>query len=179
MIICYNISSQNSLIESREEREIKLIFRDFINNKLKMPLYIVLNDTVYLPPYFTSYKEYFSKRKRIEEFNWTYFDHSKTFLVAKLSKHDCDELNTKILNDSNRIYIQNKWFENDKIIIISDTIINLHEDFYMGHMNPIFFRNYTRCFFAIKYDGGMDSFFLKKMNNHWVLYKIWTSPIEY
>jgi hypothetical protein len=178
LIICNKSFSQNLITETREIQEIKLIFKDFINNKLRMPLYIGLNDTVYLPPYFTSYKEYFSKRKRIEEFDWTYFDHSKTFLVTNLSKHDCDELNSKILNDSNRIYIQNKWFENDKFIIISDTMINLHEDFYMGHMNPIFFRNYTRCFFAIKYEGGMHSFFLKKINNHWVLYKIWTTPIE-
>jgi len=178
MAICHKSFSQKLVNDSREIQEIKLIFRYFSNLKLRMPLYIGLNDTVYLPPYFTSYKEYFIKRKRIEEFDWTYFNHSKKSLTAKLNKHDCEELNSKILKDSNRLYIQDKWFENNKIIIVSDTIINLHEDFYMAHMNPIFFRNYKRCFIAIKYEGGMHSFFLKKINNHWALYKIWTTPIE-
>ena len=61
MIICHKSFSQKSKNEARDIEEIKLIFRDFPKLKLRMPLYIELHDTVYLHPYFTSYKEYFDK----------------------------------------------------------------------------------------------------------------------
>ena len=149
MIICHKSFSQNLITETREMQEIKLIFKDFPKLKLRMPLYIELHDTVYLHPYFTSYKEYFDKRKYIYE------------------------LNSKILNDSNRIYIQNNWFTNNKIIILPDSIINKESNIYWKNMKPIFFRNYRRCFIAILHENGMNLFFLKKINSHWVYDKLY------
>ena len=172
MIICHKSFSQKSKNEARDIEEIKLIFRDFPKLKLRMPLYIELHDTVYLHPYFTSYKEYFDKRKYIDAFNWSYFAKSKNRDV-KLNKHDCDELNSKILNDSNRLYIQNNWFTNNKIIILPDSIINKETNFYWKNMKPIFFRNYRRCFIAILHENGMNLFFLKKINSHWVYDKLY------
>lgn len=172
MIICHKSISQNSKNEARDIEEIKLIFRNFSKLKLRMPLYIELNDTVYLHPYFTSYKEFFAKRKFIEKFDWTYFDHSKNSVI-KLNKYDCDELNSKILNDSNRIYIQNIWFTNNKIIILPDSIINKESNIYWKNMKPIFFNKYRRCFIAILYENGMNLFFLKKINRHWVYDKLY------
>lgn len=172
MIICHKSFSQNPKNEARDIEEIKLIFRDFSKLKLRMPLYIELNDTVYLHPYFTSYKEFFAKRKFIAEFNWTYFDHSKNSVI-KLNKYDSDELNSKILNDSNRIYIQNNWFINNKIIILPDSIINKESNIYWINMKPIFFNKYRRCFIAILHENGINLFFLKKINSHWVYDKLY------
>ena len=105
MIICYNISSQNSIIESREEREIKLIFKNFISKKSKISFNLGIDNPLNLPAYFTNYTEYFYRVKdtsKISLFNFVYSNNSK------LNKSDCDILNNTILNDTNRLYIEKR-----------------------------------------------------------------------
>ncbi len=170
MIICHKSFSQNLITETREMQEIKLIFKDAINKKLEFPYYLGIRDTLILPTYFTSYQEYYARRKSIPKINWSYFVQSNSNNIY-LSKSDCKILNRTILNDTNRLYIQKSWFVNDKIIISSDTNTHLFsKDIFM---KPIFFRNYSRCFIAILYVDGVESFFLKKINKNWVFDKFY------
>lgn len=77
-----------------------------------------------------------------------------------------------MLNDTIHLNIQRSWFTNYKIKILPDALTKMK--YYVPEiMKPIFFRNYTRCFVAILTDGSMESFFIKKKNNHWVLDKTW------
>ena len=105
---------------------------------------------------------YFITNKRFNsifknQIQWKGFIQSKKF---NLSKNDCDFLNRAIINDTNRLYIQKSWFVNNKVVFHP----NSNEPY---KMKPIFFENYTRCFIAI-YSMGLNSYFIKKVNNHWV-----------
>ena len=176
MIICHKSFSQKLITETREIQEIKLLIQDLTNKNSKSSLSI--DDTLTLPAYFTNYKEYFANRKFIPKDDWTYFDQSKNSDV-KLNKNECNELNNKILKDSNRIYLQKEWFaKNKKVFISSDTIANKNYFSKNIFFKPIFFKNYTRCFVAILYVDEMESLFLKKKNNHWVFEEFWVRWID-
>ena len=174
MIICHTSFSQKSKTESKEIQEIKLLFKDATIKKMKLQVYPELNDTIILPAYFTNYRKYYDKKNKFERISLPDFVLTNGFNV-KLNKSDCDKLNSSMLNDTNHLNIQRSWFTNYKIKILSDSITKMTD---FEYMKPIFFRNYTRCFVAILYDDSMDSFFLKKENNHWVLDKTWVRWIK-
>lgn len=48
------ILPQNLITESREIQEIKLLFKDIINKKLRLPFYLPLDEGLTLPAYFTN-----------------------------------------------------------------------------------------------------------------------------
>ena len=174
MFIYHKSFSQNLITESREIQEIKLIYKDIINKKLRLPFYLPLDDGLTLPAYFTNYRKYYDEKNKFERISLPVFVLTNGFNV-KLNKSDCDKLNSSMLNDTNHLNIQRSWFTNYKINILSDSITKMID---LEYMKPIFFRNYTRCFVAILYDDSMDSFFLKKENNHWVLDKTWVRWIK-
>ncbi|MEY3079954.1 MAG: hypothetical protein RL086_1125 [Bacteroidota bacterium] len=176
MIICHKSFSQKSKTESREIQEIKLIYKDIINKKLRLPFYLPLDDGLTLPAYFTNYRKYYDEKNKFERIDLPDFDLTNG-LYAKLNKSDCDKLNSSMLNDTIHLKIQKKWFTNDKIKILSDSITKT-EMYVSEHLKPIFFRNYTRCFIAILPGESMESFFIKKKNNHWVLDKTWVRWIK-
>jgi len=169
MVICYKSFSQKLVNESREIDEIKLIYKDIINKKLRLPFYLPLDDGLTLPAYFTNYRKYYDEKNKFERISLPDFDLTNG-LYAKLNKSDCDKLNSSMLNDTNHLNIQRSWFTNYKIKILSDSITKMID---LEYMKPIFFRNYTRCFIAILPGDSMESFFIKKKNNHWVLDKTW------
>ena len=174
MIICYKSFSQNLITETREIQEIKLIYKDIISKKLNLPFYLGIGDTLTLPAYFTNYRKYYDKKIKFKRIHLPDFVQSNGFNV-KLSKSDCDKLNSSMLNDTIHLKIQKKWFTNDKIKILSDSITKT-EMYVSEHLKPIFFRNYTRCFLTILDSQSMNTFFLKKTNNHWIFDKsyIWS-----
>ena len=169
MVICYKSFSQKSKTESKEIQEIKLLFKDATIKKMKLQVYSELNDTIILPAYFTNYRKYYDEKNKFERIDLPDFDLTNG-LYAKLNKSDCDKLNSSMLNDTNHLNIQRSWFTNYKIRILSDSITKMID---LEYMKPIFFRNYTRCFIAILPGDSMESFFIKKKNNHWVLDKTW------
>jgi len=170
LILIFHISySQDFNNEKKYSKEIKLFFKNAAEDSLR---YLFLNnsDTFNLPEYFSSYKEYIDNQRKIKSNdNWYYFDPS-TADNYNLTISDFDELNINILNDSNRFQIQNKWFDNDKINIIPDSVSKLKK-YTTEYMNPIFFRNYTRCFIAQNGRNYMYSYFFKKVNGKWVFDK--------
>jgi len=155
-ILSYSSFSQKNYKESREIQEIKQIIKDNNNNKDNKLLFEGNdNEVIYLPFYFNSNNEFYRIFKNQ--------NHEQVFIQSKkfnLSKNDCDFLNRAIINDTNRLYIQKSWFVNNKVVFHP----NSHEPY---KMKPIFFENYTRCFIAI-YSMGLNSYFIKKVNNHWV-----------
>ena len=156
--------TQNLNKDQREIKEIKIIFKDISLNKLKLPIYSPLNnDTkLTLPAYFNSYKEFLQILK--------YRNLDSILLEFKLlSINDRIQLNNQILKDTNRFYIQKKWFANDRILILSDSMTNNKNDDYRKFIKPAFFKDYTRCFFACYYGNVINSFFLKKIRKHWVI----------
>ena len=168
MLINYHSFSQNNN-EKKYNKEIKLFFQNAAENN-SWNAFLNYNDTFNLPEYFSSYKEYIDHQRKIKRNeNWYYFDPS-TADNYNLTISDFDELNINILNDTNRFQIQNKWFDNDKINIIPDSVSKLKK-FTTEYMNPIFFRNYTRCFIAKNGRNYMYSYFFKKVNDKWVFDK--------
>ena len=154
-IISYFSFSQKYYNELREIQEIKQIIKDDTSKKLSLLFFKSCDDTIRLPLYFFTNKEFYSIFKN--QIQWEGFIQSKEF---NLSKNDCDFLNSTIYNDTNRIYIQKSWFEDKKVIFTTDSSLTMY-------MKPIFFKNYSRCFIA-QYGGGGFTHFLKKINNHWV-----------
>jgi hypothetical protein len=154
-IISYSSFSQKNYNELREIQEIKQIIKDDISKELPLLFFKSYDGITRLPFYFITNKRFYSIFKN--GIQWKGFIQSKKF---NLSKNDCDELNRAIINDTNRLYIQKKWFVNNKVVFHP----NSHEPY---KMKPIFFENYTRCFIAI-YSMGLNSYFIKKVNNHWV-----------
>ena len=166
-IISYSSFSQKNYKELREIQEIKQIIKDDTNKKMSLLFFISYDGITRLPLYFNSNKEFYIILKNLMK--WEGFIQSKEF---NLSKNDCDVLNRAIINDTNRLYIQKKWFVNNKVVFHP----NSHEPYLM---KPIFFKNYTRCFIA-EYRGGgfLLSHFLKKKDNHWVYDKSYVGWIE-
>jgi len=177
IIISYNSFSQKIEKDTKETnniKEIKSIFNDFINKKSNLPFFVNKDGNLILPPYFTNYKGFLDSIKYIGKIDSFSMVKSKSYNL-KLNKTDINKLNNTISNDTNRLYIQERWFTTNKIKILPHSIVNKKDKSFTKYMKPIFFRNNTRCFFAIYYSSGMESFFLKKSNNHWIfdMYYLW------
>jgi hypothetical protein len=169
LILIFHISySQDFNNKKKYSKEIKLFFQNASEDSLRY-LFLNNNDTFNLPEYFSCYKEYIDNQRNIKRFdNWYYFDPSRADNY-NLTISDFDELNINILNDTSRLQIKNKWFDNYKINIIPDSVSKLKK-YTTEYMNPIFFRNYTRCFIAML-GRDMHSYFFKKRKGKWVFYK--------
>lgn len=166
-ILSYSSFSQKNYNELREIQEIKQIIKDDTNKKMSLLSFKSYDGITRLPLYFNSNKEFYIILKN--QMKWEGFIQSKEF---NLSKNDCDVLNRAILNDTSRLYIQKKWFMNNKIVFHP----NSHEPYIM---KPTFFNKYTRCFIAEYIGGGfLRSYFLKKKDNHWVYDKSYIGWIE-
>lgn len=174
IIFSFMINSNKVLSQYREKglrdvQEIKIIFRDATNKKFKLPFILGTNDSLTLPSYFTNYVKYYDIKRKFDKINLPYFDQSNNFNL-NLNKVDCEILNSSMLNDTSKLYIQKSWFNGYNVKVLSDSITK-SEKYFGNLMKPIFFRNYTRCFIAILNNSGMESFFLKKKNNHWIFDK--------
>ena len=73
MIICHTSFSQKSNTESKEIQEIKLLFKDIINKKLRLPSYLPLDDGLTLPAYFTNYRKYYDEKNNFERISLPVF----------------------------------------------------------------------------------------------------------
>ena len=165
MFIYYKSFSQKSETESKEIQEIKLILKYLTNENTSTSFNLTLDDTLTLPPYFTSYRKYYDEKTKFKSIDLPDFVRSKYF---NLNKFDCEKLNSAMLKDTSRLFFHKSWFTKNKIMILSDSIINNDKNSYTEYIKPIIFRNYTRCFIAHYDIGGMESFFLMKKNKHWV-----------
>ena len=166
LLLFVNSYSQEFKKDKKYIKELKLLIQDLSKKQQYWP-YFNSNDTLFLPTYFTSYNEFLDKHNKNSSTNDWYNFEPKNAIKYSLKESDFEEIKKCISNDTNRLYSNNTWFENFKINILSDSTtksrINIHD-----FMTPIFFRNYTRCFIAMLGTGYMNSFFLKKINNHWV-----------
>jgi hypothetical protein len=170
LILIFHISySQDFNNEKKYVQEIKIIFRDATNKKFKLPFILGTNDSLTLPSYFTNYIKYYDIKRKFDKIHLPYFNQTNNFNI-NLNKVDCEILNSSMLNDTCKLYIQKSWFNGYNVNVLSDSITK--SEIYFGKlMKPIFFRNYTRCFIAILNHSGIESFFLKKNNNHWIFDK--------
>lgn len=164
-----NSFSQNNNEDKRFIQEIKNLFRDATNQKFKLPFILGTKDSLTLPSYFTNYVKYYDIKRKFDKINLPYFNQSNNFNL-NLNKEDCEILNSSMLNDTCQLYIQKSWFDGYNVKILSDSITK-SEKYFGNLMKPIFFRNYTRCFITILNSSGMESYFLKKSNNHWLFDK--------
>ena len=167
-LILYSFQSysQKQKNDPREVEDIRLIMNNIFNNKIKTPTFYFKEVTYELPLYFTGYDDY---RKMLINYKITAgFVKSKLF---NLNKKDCDKLNISITNDTAKVYIQKDWFTGVKVKILSDSITKFNAKSYTRYIKPIFFRNNSRCFIAIYDSDNIESFFLKKKFNNWVLDK--------
>lgn len=170
LILIFHISySQDVNNEKKYAQEIKNLFRDATNKKFKLPFILGSKVSLTLPSYFTNYVKYYDIKRKFDKINLPYFDQSNNFKL-NLNKEDCEILNSSMLNDTCQLYIQKSWFDGYNVKILSDSITK-SEKYFGNLMNPIFFRNYTRCFITILHSSGMGSYFLKKSNNHWLFDK--------
>jgi hypothetical protein len=147
-----------------EVNEIKNIFQNISEGKLKLPIYIYISktDSLTLPSYFTSYNDLLQILK--------YRNLDSIFLEFKfLKKTERIIIQNKIMYDTSKYNIQKEWFVNYNIKILSDTITTFNKDQYRNFIKPIFFNNYTRCLFACYYGNVFNSFILKKRKNTWVV----------
>ena len=168
LLFNFNNSFSQNNNEKKYSKEIKLFFQNAAEDN-KRYLFLNNSDTFNLPEYFSSYKEYINNQINFKRFNnWYYFDPS-TADNYNLTISDFNELNINILNDTSRFQIKNKWLDNDKINIIPDSVSKLKK-YTTDYMNPIFFRNYTRCFIAIS-GRDMYSYFFKKIKGKWLFDK--------
>lgn len=170
-LILYSLQlfSQQRELDSKkmqELREIKLILNNIFNNKIRTRTFYFKEVTYELPLYFTSYVDYYKMLKD--------YKISTDFVVSKLfnlNKKDCDELNYSILNDTAKFYIKEDWFTGVNVKILTDSVTKFKTESYTKYIKPIFFRNNTRCFIAIYDSNYLNSFFLKKKYNNWILDK--------
>jgi hypothetical protein len=160
---CYSQNTKNNL---RENKEIKEIFKYFANKKLDIPIYYNLDKSKLTPSHLISFREFYLILKN--DGNWTNFTPSKS---KNLNLHDCIELNNYISNDTNKLCIQEDWIKSNNIRTLPDPYFQNQEKSIEKFVKPVFFRNYTRCFIAFIYSEGINSFFLKKINNKWVFDK--------
>jgi hypothetical protein len=167
LIIFISSFSQNRNEEKRYIKEIRSIFNDATNQNLNWLYFLNFDNTITLPSYFTSYKDFSNNQKKIKsKEDWYTFNPSNA-INYNLDSSDFEEINKIILKDTSRLFIQVKWFKKNKIRILSNADSNEME-YSTEFLKPIFFRNYTKCFIAILDDSSMDSFFLKKINGKWV-----------
>ena len=152
--------SQKRENDTREVKEIKLILKSITTKEMNLPIYIE-PDGLILPAYFTSYKK-FIERLKTDDLDSSFLD----FQI--LNKSDQKQLNYALINDTVKLYLQKEWFLNDKIKILSDLETNDKTNDYRKFIKPIFYRNYTRCYFACFNNATIDVFFFKKVNNHWI-----------
>jgi hypothetical protein len=160
--------SQNTYKISREKKEIKYLFEDYVNNTSIFPIISEKGGGLKLPAFFTCYQD-FNKMLKNTEKSWNGFMPS-SFLF--LNKNDCSILNKILFNDTTKLYIQKDWFSNDKIEVFSDAVSNFQNPSYRGFIKPIFFKNFTMCYIACFNETITTGFFLKKKNDHWILCKI-------
>jgi hypothetical protein len=138
MIICHKSFSQKFENEPREVQEIKLIYKDIINKKLRLPFYLPLDEGLTLSAYFTNYRKYYDVKNKLKRIDLPEFDQSNG-LYAKLNNSDSDKLNSLILNDTIHLKIQKSWVTNYKIQILSDSLTKIK--YYFEELRkPIFFR---------------------------------------
>ena len=164
MLISYHSISQEQKNDSREVEEIRLIMNNIFNNKIYTRTFYFKEVTYELPSYFTSYNDYYEMLKN--------YKISSRFVVSKLfnlNKKDCDKLNYSILNDTTKVYIKKEWFTEVNVKILTDSVTKFKTESYTKYIKPIFFRNNTKCFIAIYHSNYINSFFLKKKYNNWVL----------
>jgi hypothetical protein len=115
-----NSYSQNKVDTIKYTKELKLLIQDLSKKKQEW-LFFYLNDTLTLPAYFTSYKKFITNEKKINSnYDWVYFE-PKNAVNYYLKESDFEEIKNCIFNDTNRLYINNTWFENFKINILSDS----------------------------------------------------------
>lgn len=138
MFIYHKSFSQNLITESREIQEIKLIYKDIINKKLRLPFYLPLDDGLTLPAYFTNYRKYYDEKNKFERISLPVFVLTNGFNV-KLNKSDSEKLNSLMLNDTNHLNIQRSSFTNYKLKILSDSLTKM-KYYFEEHRKPIFFR---------------------------------------
>lgn len=163
------LTAQNSKIEKREIKEINNIFNDFANGSLFLPIYLENNEVLILPSKFSNYKECINNFAIYNKIPFT-FSKNKYF---NLKINDCKNLNDAIVIDTNKLLIRNEWFLNGKIQINTDTSSNYLKYKERKFFKPLFFNNYKRCYFGCYTSKTFTSFFLIKINNHWVLDKIY------
>jgi hypothetical protein len=138
---------------------------------MNLPIYIEPNGLI-LPGYFTSYKEFIERLKKDNDDNY--------FLnFQSLSTIDQKQLNNSLINDTVKFYIQKEWFINNNINILSESETNDQNNKFRKFIKPIFYRNFTRCYFACFYGVAIDVFFLKKVNNNWINDKKMHKTVEY
>jgi hypothetical protein len=164
ILINYHSISQVQKNDSRELEDIRLIMNNIFNNKIYTRNFYFEEVTHELPSYFTSYSDCFKIFKN--EFLFTDFVENKLF---NLNKKDCDQLNYSIINDTAKVYIKKDWFTGVKVKILSESVTQYKTNSYTKYTKPIFFRNNTRCFIVIYHSNYLNSFFLKKKYNNWVL----------
>ena len=138
MFIYHKSFSQNLITESREIQEIKLIYKDIINKKLRLPFYLPLDDGLTLPAYFTNYRKYYDEKNKFERISLPVFVLTNGFNV-KLNNSDSEKLNSLMLNDTNHLNIQRSSFTNYKLKILSDSLTKM-KYYFEEHRKPIFFR---------------------------------------
>ena len=113
--ICHKSFSQNSKNVSREIQEIKLIFKYLTNENTSTSFNLTLDDTLTLPPYFTSYRKYYDEKTKFKSIDLPDFVRSKYF---NLNKFDCEKLNSAMLKDTSRLFFNKSWFKKNKIMIL-------------------------------------------------------------
>lgn len=152
--------SQKGENDTREVKEIKIILKSIANKKMNLPIFIE-PDGLILPAYFNSYKNFIERLKIDHEYSY--------FLDFQiLNKSDQKQLNYSLINDTVKLYLQKEWFLNDKIKILTELETNDKNNDYRKFIKPIFYKNFTRCYFACFNNATIDVFFFKKVNNHWI-----------
>lgn len=171
ILISIHTFSQKVEKDSRGVQEIKLILKAIANKNIYLPIYIE-PDGLILPAYFTSYKE-FIERLKMDHLDSSFLD------FKSLNILDQKQLNNSLINDTVKFYIQKEWFVNEKINILSNSeTIDPNND-YRKFIKPIFYRNFTKCYFACYNRSTIDVFFFKKVDNHWVNDRSMYKRVEY
>lgn len=170
-----NSIAQKSSNKSREIEEIKLIFNDFDKKENNLPFYIQKDGNLILPAKFQSCKNFYLRFLTNKQWQ-PFFVHDNIYVYLK--KSDCVKLNLTISKDTNSLNVSTHWFDNNRITVLTDSITKYSSNIGGEFMKPIFFSNYSRCFIAIYYKAGLETFFLKKKNNHWMLDKFYLTTAE-
>lgn len=160
ILFSFHAFSQKVVKVTREVQEIKLILKSITTKKMNLPIFIE-PDGLVLPAYFNSYKNFIERLNRDHEYS--YFLDFQTLNIS-----DQKQLNYSLINDTVKLYLQKEWFLNEKIKILSDLETNDQNNDYRKFIKPIFYRNFTRCYFACYNNATIDVFFFKKINNHWI-----------
>lgn len=170
-MIFININSVNLYCQYNEKEiiEIKNIFNDFTNGSLVLPIYLERDTILTLPKKFSTYNEYMNLLKSVNE--WSEFSPNK---YLNINKSDCKNLNDVFLNNHKSLSIDMNILKSNKVKVLTDTLTFYNNDSYRKFIKPIFFRNYKRCFFACFIANVRNSFFLIKVDNHWIFDKIYS-----